>query len=580
MRYPPRIDPFASLPSARQTAPLPGTSLPRWTRGTKSTPPPASLYGSARKVVVVALLALCVFVVQRRLASNDSRVGVPDKSQGLAVPGSAMMDATVGAPLANRRSPTFARDRPGTISFPAFPLHARTATPEIDVPLTIQAFPTFFPVHPGDCLDRFVASGELCFELGDASLGPRLASLSKISIVWTWTNGSDARMSAWRDHVASKVRSDGAADVPGSDDSSKSATSRHFRDHDELRFSLRSVVASIPRAAISSIHLLVGDTPLRFPSDRAPEDCEVTQANGARNFAEAPRWLDVGNHRVQLSALDDSDSTMNTTRFLLEPHSALFTATDLEADGTLRERRPALLPTFSSGAIESQFAWLETTTPELFYLNDDCFIAQNLSISDLTSPLTGPVFRMFRGFVVEGPEPGQARDDREGEWPALRTSNWLLDRRFGKRSRPYLAHIAKTLSLPMLREVWTVWTEEHEEAGASRFRGQGEMQFATQFLSIHYQIEKHREALLWSYLVARTDRNHDGKHDREERLALLDELMSDAAFDDDSETLYALMPSRRTLPTLESLSTPSNRPAFWAINDDLRDDDEDVTADE
>lgn len=58
-------------------------------------------------------------------------------------------------------------------------------------------------------------------------------------------------------------------------------------------------------------------------------------------------------------------------------------------------------------------------------MNDDVFLFQKLSASDIGSPLTGPVFRIQNDLKVEGAAGGSV-GDREGEWPSLRYSNYLL----------------------------------------------------------------------------------------------------------------------------------------------------------
>lgn len=57
----------------------------------------------------------------------------------------------------------------------------------------------------------------------------------------------------------------------------------------------------------------------------------------------------------------------------------------------------------------------------------------------------------------------------------------------------------------------------------SRFRGQN-LEFSLPFLATHYAIERHREALLWSFFVARVDQNLDGILSPSERRSLLDDL--------------------------------------------------------
>jgi hypothetical protein len=105
----------------------------------------------------------------------------------------------------------------------------------------------------------------------------------------------------------------------------------------------------------------------------------------------------------------------------------------------------------------------------------------------------------------------------------LTYANWLLDRRFGERARPYLAHQAKVISSPLLDEAASVWPSELEETAGVRFRGRGN-EVNTLFLATHYVLEKHREALLWSYFMARMDSSGNGTYTLQDRGRIIAEF--------------------------------------------------------
>lgn len=147
-----------------------------------------------------------------------------------------------------------------------------------------------------------------------------------------------------------------------------------------------------------------------------------------------------------------------------------------------------------------------------------------MSTSDFYSPLTGPIFRFQRDLMVTGKAPTDTLDDGDGEWRGLSFANHLLDRRFGTRQRPYLVHQAKAGSGPLFREMHRVWTAELTQSAQARFRGKGYLEAQTWFLFTHYVVEKHREALLWSWVVARGDGDHDGVLSGAERAAMLQEV--------------------------------------------------------
>lgn len=167
------------------------------------------------------------------------------------------------------------------------------------------------------------------------------------------------------------------------------------------------------------------------------------------------------------------------------------------------------------------------------YNNDDFFINSNLSTSDFVSPIFGTVLRFQPELRVTSIEfPG----DQPGEWPALKYSNWLLSRRFGERARAYITHgaspillrvsdgskknscpsrlspVTRSMSKPLLLEARLIWAEEFASNALHRFRGQGR-DAATHFLAHHLIIERHREALLWSFFVLRLDTDGDGLYD-------------------------------------------------------------------
>lgn len=130
---------------------------------------------------------------------------------------------------------------------------------------------------------------------------------------------------------------------------------------------------------------------------------------------------------------------------------------------------------------------------------------------------------MQRNLLVTGEAPGTSRHKATGEWPSLTYANWLLDRRFGERGRPYLAHQAKTLVRPLLEEATSTWSIEFDESAGVRFRGQGN-DLNTLFLATHYVLEKHREALLWSYFVARMDTAGTGRYSLQDRERIVAEF--------------------------------------------------------
>jgi hypothetical protein len=57
-----------------------------------------------------------------------------------------------------------------------------------------------------------------------------------------------------------------------------------------------------------------------------------------------------------------------------------------------------------------------------------------------------------------------------------------------------------------------------------RFRGETGFQLYSWYVIFHYTMERHREALLWSYIMLRSDTNDDGYLDWTERLRIQEDL--------------------------------------------------------
>lgn len=170
-----------------------------------------------------------------------------------------------------------------------------------------------------------------------------------------------------------------------------------------------------------------------------------------------------------------------------------------------------------------------------------------LSPADIATPLLGPVLRVQRNLLVGSEAPDTSHYPRSGEWPSMTYANWLLDARFGQRDRPYLVHQAKTISRPLLSEVASIWAEELQSTASSRFRGQGS-EVNTLFLATHYIFERHREALLWSYFVARMDSSGTGKYNQKDRLAILKDFRNAPnVLPVDSSGFRVYQPGRKSL---------------------------------
>lgn len=80
-----------------------------------------------------------------------------------------------------------------------------------------------------------------------------------------------------------------------------------------------------------------------------------------------------------------------------------------------------------------------------------------------------------------------------------------LGNRFGTRSRPYIAHTAKALSVPLMAEFQTMWQSQIDITATHPFRGMtsGNRDVYVNFMFTHTLVERWREALLWSWVVGK-----------------------------------------------------------------------------
>lgn len=128
----------------------------------------------------------------------------------------------------------------------------------------------------------------------------------------------------------------------------------------------------------------------------------------------------------------------------------------------------------------------------------------------------------------------------QGEWRSMGESNYILSallffapfslltafsvgERFGQRHRPYVVHEAKSVSRPLLAEAAAIWPTAFARSATHAFRetaGPGTpSDVNTMFLHAHMLVERAREALLWTWVVAHVGTLDDGWGDAEARQA-------------------------------------------------------------
>jgi hypothetical protein len=164
--------------------------------------------------------------------------------------------------------------------------------------------------------------------------------------------------------------------------------SYHTREHDELRYSIRSVQESFG-SALRTLHLIVNDYP-SFSPPSSPEPYS-TPYSLTSLLAQVPHWL----HLPSIDFSEPSRSSwFSTPTLMVHPLSQLFKRGSaslpahpgFEAEEAEAEQwRASVLPSFNSLSVESQLPNLDHVGDTLLCLNDDFFLMQVSYCSLLSS---------------------------------------------------------------------------------------------------------------------------------------------------------------------------------------------------
>ncbi|KAE8267331.1 hypothetical protein A4X09_0g5019 [Tilletia walkeri] len=323
-----------------------------------------------------------------------------------------------------------------------------------------------------------------------------------------------------------------------------------FRETSELKFSIRSSVRYIQK--LGSIHVVSPDfaRPHSPPSEELSQDrfllpSDLLQYESSDSFhafpqnksstalraGQIPSWLDLSQKDILTGDnaihIPPSAAKLNTSTLRMHHDWSSFTPSWLLQPSSIREYfthtqvsdwKHSVLPTFNSMSIEA-YLGDETGLGDVFvYANDDFFLSSPFKTEDVHTPLYGLVLRLQADLRVIGSKSGFLSSGdhiKGGEWPSYRRSGYLLDERFGRRDqgRMYMQHVHKSLHRSLLEESRIVFDKPIREAAGARFRGQGES-VNTPFLVQMFVIERHREALLWTFFMLRNDVDGDGYYGR------------------------------------------------------------------
>ncbi|TJY67435.1 hypothetical protein E4J89_15250 [Arthrobacter sp. CAU 1506] len=227
-----------------------------------------------------------------------------------------------------------------------------------------------------------------------------------IDAVYTWVDGADPEWAAQKAEAWRRAVAEGTVNRGGY--SEYSANEARFRQHDELRFSLRSLDYFAPW--INHVYLVTA--------------------------GQAPAWLDLGNPRVTLVH-----------------HRDIF------AD-------PDVLPTFNSHAIEAQLHRIPGLSEHFLYLNDDVFFGRHVEpeLFFLGNGMT----KMFPSSKAVDFGPG-GPDDLPVD-SAARRNRALLETAFGRTIAYKFQHVAHPQRVSTLARIEREFPAEIRATTSAKFR--------------------------------------------------------------------------------------------------------------
>ncbi|MFE2284078.1 stealth family protein [Streptomyces sp. NPDC059443] len=273
------------------------------------------------------------------------------------------------APRRNSITESVSADEP-SVQVPATTFTARYGTREA-VSMTVRTRPEFTTTLPRD----------ITFP---------------VDVVYTWVDGSDPQWLRRRSQFT------GVAYHPDA------ANAARYADHEELRYSLRSLAMYAPW--VRNIYLVTDD--------------------------QTPDWLDTTQPGIKVVS-----------------HREIFTDQNS-------------LPTFNSHAIESQLHHIEGLSEHFLYFNDDVFLGREMSPGDFF--LSNGLTRFFPSPALVPLGPPTADDVPVSI--AGKNNRALIEERFGTTLVQKMRHVPHALSRDVLNEIEDEFAEQHRTTAGQRFR--------------------------------------------------------------------------------------------------------------
>lgn len=201
------------------------------------------------------------------------------------------------------------------------------------------------------CRDLWISRLQICPQLQKGWLPGKslLRRSQRWDIVHTWQNGSAT--------LQQQARTQAINDSADRGDSGNAI--RHFREHDELRYSLRSVFKAYGKhvSAIDNFYVISTDLPSNNKGER---------------IGMVPSWMDIEHPFHQQASV--------TPVFPWQIHKS----SAFDAPQEAERWRAETLPVFNSMAVESQFANVPTGNDIWLMSCDDFFLLNSHTPSDVS----------------------------------------------------------------------------------------------------------------------------------------------------------------------------------------------------
>ncbi|CDU23471.1 uncharacterized protein SPSC_02100 [Sporisorium scitamineum] len=337
------------------------------------------------------------------------------------------------------------------------------------------------------CWTQWVSTGTVC------NNPPNFWSRQdRLDLVWTWNNATLT--------------------------SSQSNDKKHSASSDLLRYSFRSAQRYM-QSGFGTVTLLTPDVPsttAAAPSkpQSASSDSACTHAythsQGIPHTGQRPCWL------VSTNPVYEPPSLLHHSQVACADESGLGKDSGSHAS------------TVASSTSASTSLLLAAVAPELsdvrLAISPHHIFAAQVSSTDFWSPLYGSVFRLSAEAEADNIPTTQpdAVGTLPGDAPIIR-ANALLTQRFGSRPRRKLLDLPQPFSKAVVAEMQQTWPKVLSLFASTSASTPVDLAA----LHAHYTVERHREALLWSFLVAKHDRDADGVYSNQEAAALLRDLGAD-----------------------------------------------------